>query len=796
MKKWIVSITIISVLLLGILTYGQCIADVPDVDNINTFVETDQNDLYVAQSGNETDCIYKMDSLGKVSQIISTSHTDVIKGMKLDALTYGDALYGFYEAGDTYSLVQFDENLAIERIISTDDFTGDKVGEMTMIDQVIYVTLFSEKNAIATVYSLDLSDEKAQFQSVLESKAPENRHYVETCYDGSQITARYDNGQDDRSDKEQDKLPVEPELMGKLLVSLYMNESSVVIYFLVCFSLLMIVILLILILGKSRSYGLQKFASMETILVLVLAGSMAINYMTTENTLKTDKMQYAKYQADSLMSDLTYYNKLDTGDISFCDSDNYQKTYETLFSFVKLRNLESFVEDVAIVSLENGTFVEEVSLNGYYGKNVQRIGSEELTTLLENTVENADSTEEYIRYKGKEYGAWVVTWPDTIAQSKLLLVIVPLDELVLLSRDYLLQLCVYGSILWLMGTLLLIIVTFLEFRSVRKLSKTMEAVCQGKQSTFSKPRVMNWDLERMWNSLYEIFKNRERLFYSKNVMFRAFYRFAPKNIEKILGKDSIADVKIGDSIKMTGVVGKVAMTGITDPSMESYMTSMNHNFDTICKYQTDYEGVILASGSNLTSMTVLFDDRVSNAIQFGIDTMVSLEESGALEKQNTLLFLHEGTIVYGVAGTEEQAFPYVISREFDEMQEYIPILRDMGTRMVVTEKVYENMPDMVSSRYIGYIQLKGLNKNVKLYEILDAYSVKMKSQWLKNVEAFQRGLNLYYKNDFYLARNTFTEVVKNCPGDQIAKWYLFTCEHMLNTSVDDTTDFKYGLFSQ
>ena len=69
----------------------------------------------------------------------------------------------------------------------------------------------------------------------------------------------------------------------------------------------------------------------------------------------------------------------------------------------------------------------------------------------------------------------------------------------------------------------------------------------------------------------------------------------------------------------------------------------------------------------------------------------------------------------------------------------------------------------------------------------------MKKELLINTQkTFKKALGLFYSNDFYLARNTFNEVLKVNPDDRIARWYLFNCEHNLNNSSD--SEISYGLF--
>ncbi|MBO7335516.1 MAG: hypothetical protein J6U42_01105, partial [Lachnospiraceae bacterium] len=60
--------------------------------------------------------------------------------------------------------------------------------------------------------------------------------------------------------------------------------------------------------------------------------------------------------------------------------------------------------------------------------------------------------------------------------------------------------------------------------------------------------------------------------------------------------------------------------------------------------------------------------------------------------------------------------------------------------------------------------------------------------------AVEKALELYYASDFYLARNLFAEVVKECPEDLVARWYLFKCEGMLDGG--DIDKFCYGLLSE
>ena len=71
-------------------------------------------------------------------------------------------------------------------------------------------------------------------------------------------------------------------------------------------------------------------------------------------------------------------------------------------------------------------------------------------------------------------------------------------------------------------------------------------------------------------------------------------------------------------------------------------------------------------------------------------------------------------------------------------------------------------------------------ERIRVYEVLDACTLREGKQKAISDQKFQKGLSLFYQHDFYLARSTFNEVLRENPEDSMAKWYLFTCEKYLN----------------
>ena len=119
------------------------------------------------------------------------------------------------------------------------------------------------------------------------------------------------------------------------------------------------------------------------------------------------------------------------------------------------------------------------------------------------------------------------------------------------------------------------------------------------------------------------------------------------------------------------------------------------------------------------------------------------------------------------------------------MDAYASWFRELGVPLVVTERI-TRAEDVGETRYVGCAAFEGEGNEVRFYEILDAYPADVRQRMLINRTKFQETLDLFYSRDFYLARNQFMEILKDCPQDGVARWYIFECEKYMNGEGDYT----------
>ena len=353
-----------------------------------------------------------------------------------------------------------------------------------------------------------------------------------------------------------------------------------------------------------------------------------------------------------------------------------------------------------------------------------------------------------------------------------------------------------GAILLFAGTLLLALIIYLQGREIRRAVRMITRVAQGKAQWESVGARKGFfgesnEMRGLRTSLTQLVSDNHRNNYMKYRMFQAYYRFAPKQIEKLLEKPSILDVEVNDHVQMKGILAFVLVSVKESLEGRQALARLGENYRVIQDAGYEKEGIFLGGNTSLSALNFLFPGAAKNALQFGIDAVTRREDVRA-QGGRTFVLLHRTDLVYGVAGDEKQASAYVLSREMQVLENYTDRLRGMGVRMAVTESVFELIGAQAPARYIGFVE-KG-SYRFKLYEILDAYPAKERQQRLDTRPKFEEAMRLFYQDDFYLARNLFTEVLKENPTDEVAKWYLFLCEKCLNSTGAE--DVSYGLFAE
>jgi len=344
--------------------------------------------------------------------------------------------------------------------------------------------------------------------------------------------------------------------------------------------------------------------------------------------------------------------------------------------------------------------------------------------------------------------------------------------------------------------ILVVIITLVHLIAVRAVavkwksfSKAIAYVATEK-SAYSEIPTGNDGLQMVWEPLDVIGKSMSRQNYEREVVYKSYQRFIPKGMERLLKKQEVADIALGDSAIVNGCMVNFSLENIKDYDPSAYLSVMTDSLKIMHKVREKHGGIFHSAGTDLLERKIFFEENKEAALPFAVDLIHAYAENSCLKNIDYIFMLHLSDYYYGISGVDDRMMPFMFCKEEKIMESYVKEFVKAKVKIALTEQTLALVGDHFSVRYIGFISNKELG-DLKIYECLDAYDETRRKRMETTKVIFQKALELFYSNDFYLARNEFNEVLKLNEQDQIARWYLFQCEYHLN---HPETEITYGLF--
>ena len=293
-----------------------------------------------------------------------------------------------------------------------------------------------------------------------------------------------------------------------------------------------------------------------------------------------------------------------------------------------------------------------------------------------------------------------------------------------------------------------------------------------------RPATIGRDIKDMWDSVAEINKRIEEIEYTKVRILEAYYRFAPKNVEKVLGKQSIIEVANGDSATLSGTI---AMIGI-DIRGGRRLRKIDNLIGEIGSYQKEHDSIIIGKAADMSGLQCLFLQNEKKSTAFFIDMFNKNIKSGDPNSFSTVLYYDR--FQFGVMGSDEESTTYMQSENQKLIYRISSFITDNRLGLIITDTVKDRENIQTPLRFVGYAGQDTDGNMVRLYEVLDAHPAKVRAERLSTLDRYNEALRLFYEKDFYIARTKFSEILRETPDDTLIRLYVFESDRYLNESVE------------
>ena len=778
---FLVVLIVASVIITVAVTFNQCLVYAPSEANVRYGASDDKGNNYAYFESAVNVGIYKLSDKNKVmGQVVDSSVKPWDGGKVLGLLVSSRTVYLPVRTQAGVKLFAWNEDLEkdSETVIP---FSPDvKIAGITLKNETLYIVALENDGESAVVYSAKKGGETV---SVYNEQAADGTRFLDAYYingrleslfsDGSR-SAGYNNASAQRT--------VLPDNVGFMGISL--GFPTVIRNVLILAAIIFLIVFFFRAVVFKRNYTWLKIYGFMFVFSICLSFAVYLMTDTVCESRIAERMGSSEYIISTYAKGINSYD----------GSIGTKKYYDAYTEISRITDTYGTIADIAAVTMNNSRAMVAVSTRIPFGEWLSGTWGEVVDECIVKSHSHDNAQWGFTTIGGQDYMTVVVPVNDDLEGRCFLAGLVRYEDIKAQNSYDVVSFIAIMGIVWGAALFIVIFINFIRAKELKAVANTITRISRGEQTEVVRPLKVSKDFEIMWNAASELAKSFGKNVYLKNQTLLSASRFAPQNIEKLLGKDSVSDVRLGDKGSVHGTVALIEITRPFTRSRSEYMDLMSTNIELLCRYKNEYSGVLISDSATMCSSRMLFAQDEGKAIAFGVRTSDAIEKSSATGRKKSIILLHKTDYEYGITGSGDQNFACISSTQLDALSDYVPKLLDLGIRLAVTEEVLADSSVECASRYIGYIVLPDNGGEVRIYEVLDAESMEERNRKKATLGTFGKALELYYASDFYLARNLFAEAVKECPEDLVARWYLFKCEGMLDGG--DIEKFCYGLLSE
>lgn len=293
-------------------------------------------------------------------------------------------------------------------------------------------------------------------------------------------------------------------------------------------------------------------------------------------------------------------------------------------------------------------------------------------------------------------------------------------------------------------------------------------------------------------------KQLEEYFDEKDKNERFYYKFVPEKFRELLHKDDFTDLALGDaeSADLT-----VLFCDIRSFSLNSEMMTARENFEFV-NIIYGKAGPIIRNHNGFVdkyigdAVMALFEN-ADDAVEAGIELYREIVLNKATAEQlnvssiNIGIGIHSGMARIGIVGEDERMSGTVISNTVNLSSRLESLTKKYATAMIISKDTLDRMadPDRLNTRYLGMIQVAGVNEVKALYEVLDCLDDERKTERSAGKGDFREAVKLFHLGDLNGSLELFRKLKSESVNDPALDIYISAISEKLENG-----DFEHNVF--
>lgn len=298
---------------------------------------------------------------------------------------------------------------------------------------------------------------------------------------------------------------------------------------------------------------------------------------------------------------------------------------------------------------------------------------------------------------------------------------------------------------------------------------------------------------------------RKRAYQELDKTTRAYSRFVPKELLRLLDQDSITNVKLGDQVytDMT-----ILFSDIRSFTTLSEQMTPQENFNFINAYLGRVSPVIRKHHGFIDkyigdAIMALFPDRPDYAIQAAIAMQREVAQYNSYRQKRGYIplkigiSLHTGSLMLGTIGEAERMEGTVISDAVNQAARMEGLTKRYEASIIVSTRTMSQLetPEKYNYRFLEKVKVKGKTAPIALFEVFDGDPTDVVALKKKTKTDFEQALLFFYDQNFVDANECIGRVLAENPTDKAAQLYQQRIAYYLEngaepdwTGIEDLTE--------
>ncbi|MDO8311874.1 MAG: hemerythrin domain-containing protein [Sideroxyarcus sp.] len=270
---------------------------------------------------------------------------------------------------------------------------------------------------------------------------------------------------------------------------------------------------------------------------------------------------------------------------------------------------------------------------------------------------------------------------------------------------------------------------------------------------------------------------------------QAFGRLIPHQLLKLLERNSILDVKLGDQIerKLT-----IMFTDIRSFTALSETMTPQENFNFLNSYLKQMEPIIGMHHGIIDkyvgdTILALFTQGADDAVSGAIHMLEKLEEYNTGRARAGYapvrigFGLNTGLVMIGTVGGENRMESTVIGDAVNLTSRIEESTKIYNTPLLISQNTLYDLaiPGKYDIRFLDRIRVKGKTQPLSIYEVFNNDPIKLRDGKRTTKVKFEKAIIYYHLKEIPRAMELLTQCIETTPKDLPARIYLARCESFL-----------------